>query len=156
MQRQIEIQHIGRIVVGPTSQHKPNGGVCLIIKHQKDGLLTLIEDVRAVAIFFYRGDSQGEGGSGQWVLGPGPVAFHVLLARLLDGGLICTDGSNCGYYDDFTDRYAPWNAFVGIRPFSAPTLGDTFEYANRKFTLVSVVPVGTGLPLCVWQLQCST
>ena len=94
------------------------------------------------------GDSGGEGGSGQRVLGP--VGFHCVLARLLDGGLICTDGSNAGYCDRENGKYAPWNALTGIRPFSPPIKGSSFEYFSRRFTCLTVLE--RARPVCIWQV----
>jgi len=66
-----------------------------VIHHCKDGLLTLIEDLPSISIFFYRGDSPGgEGGSGQ--MWQGPVLIDLILSRIAIGGLVCTDKSN-GY-----------------------------------------------------------
>lgn len=55
-------------------------------------------DIDEMGVFFYRGDSQGEGGSGTWWLTTSrkrPGLFDQALARLTDGGLVVTDGSNC-------------------------------------------------------------
>lgn len=116
--------------------------------HSKVGLLTLVDDMRSLSIFYYRGDSGGEGGSGQRVLGP--VGFHCVLARLLNGGLICTDGSNLGYCDRENGKYAPWNALTGIWPFSPPAPGSSFEYFSRRFTCLTVLEQAR--PVYVWQV----
>ena len=52
LQRQIEIRHVGHVVVGPTAQQRVNSVSCPVFRHQKDGLLTLIGDVGSVAVFF--------------------------------------------------------------------------------------------------------
>ena len=119
--------------------------------HSKDGLLTLVEDIRSLSIFFYRGDSDGEGGSGQRATGNGqratgngqrvlgPVVFHCVLAGLLDDGMICTDGSNSGHCDRENGEYAPWNALTGLWPFSPPVPGSGFEYLGRRFTCLTIL-----------------
>ncbi|MEI8363624.1 MAG: hypothetical protein WCG35_10460 [Betaproteobacteria bacterium] len=88
----INLPSIGNIVLhegGVTK--KPAYGQPSVF-HQKDGVFTLIDDITNMSVFYYRGDSQGEGGSGQnWL---GPVLFDLVLSRLMNGGLICTDGAN--------------------------------------------------------------
>lgn len=54
----------------------------------------VIERMNNIAVFFYRGDSRGEGGSGVYVLGKS--FFDSLAKHLVDGALIITDGSNSG------------------------------------------------------------
>jgi len=61
------------------------------------GAYALRHDARIgpLGVFFYRGDSF-EGGTGQWWLGGrrrSPI--QVVVDRIVDGGLIVTDGSNC-------------------------------------------------------------
>jgi hypothetical protein len=146
--QQISVEHVGNVVVGPSRTETTIVETQEAVFHERDGLLTLVDDIRNLSIFYYRGDSGGEGGSGQWVLGP--VGFHMVLARLLDGGLICTDGSNLGYYDDLTDRYAPWNALAGMRPFAVPVKGAQFDYFNRRFTCLAIL--AQERPVYVWQM----
>jgi hypothetical protein len=54
----------------------------------------VVERMSDIAVFFYRGDSRGEGGSGVYVLGK--KFFGRLAERLMDGALIITDGHNSG------------------------------------------------------------
>lgn len=146
--RQISIDHIGNVVVGSSHAEATQIEGQPAMLHSKDGLLTLVEDIRSLSIFYYRGDSGGEGGSGQWVLGP--VGFHCVLARLHDGGLICTDGSNAGYCDRENGKYAPWNALIGAWPFSPPVPGSSFEYFSRRFTCLTILERAS--PVYVWQV----
>jgi hypothetical protein len=146
--QRISVECIGNVVVGPSRTETAVIEGQQAVFHEKDGLLTLVEDIRDLSVFYYRGDSSGEGGSGQRVLGP--VGFHSVLARLLDGGLICSDGSNLGYYDDLTDKYAPWNTLAGAKPFSAPVQGSQFEYFNRRFTCLAILE--RARPVYVWQM----
>lgn len=60
-----------------------------------------------ISIFFYRRDSDGEGGSEQYWFSP--TLFNLVLYKMIDGGLIVTDGSNMSpypYREDF-----PWSSF---------------------------------------------
>ena len=70
--------------------------------------------------------------------------------RTVRFSLICSDGSNLGYYDDFTDRYARWNATAGLRPFSVPVKGAQFDYFNRRFTCLAILE--RERPVHVWQM----
>lgn len=54
----------------------------------------VIERMNNIAVFFYRGDSRGEGGSGVYVLGKN--FFDSFAKHLVDGALIITDGHNSG------------------------------------------------------------
>ncbi len=87
-----EIPWIGKIELGEYSQCKKEIDGMQAIFHRKDGLITLIEDIVDLTIFFYRGDSSGEGGSAQ--LWQGPVLLDYVLMRIQSGGLLCTDDSN--------------------------------------------------------------
>ena len=68
-----------------------DGSKTEVICHRNDAVITLTS-LDKLSVFFYRGDSIGESGSGQWWLGP--KLFNFMLDKLLDGGLIITDGSN--------------------------------------------------------------
>jgi hypothetical protein len=87
-----DIPWIGKIALGGYSQSKKEIDDAQVIFHRKDGLITLLEDIVDLTIFFYRGDSSGEGGSGQ--LWQGPVLLDYVLMRIQSGGLLCTDDSN--------------------------------------------------------------
>lgn len=53
-----------------------------------------IDRINEITVFFYRGDSRGEGGSGVYVLGK--KFFDRLAKHFTDGSLIITDGRNSG------------------------------------------------------------
>jgi hypothetical protein len=86
------IVHVGQVhPYSGTSWQLVRGGATLVI-HQKDALLTLMDDLPALSVFYYRGDSAAEGGSSQrWM---SCVLLDQVLSRMYDGGLICSDGSN--------------------------------------------------------------
>ncbi len=98
--------------------------------HKKDGLLTLLEDLPTLSVFFYRGDSQGEGGSNQrWLE---PVLLDVVLSRLMDGGILYTDGSNGAV--NFSS-VAPAEGQIPRLP-GDPPLGTELRYRNRLLRCV--------------------
>ena len=113
----IEIPHIGNIVSSIKNYTFVENNENKIQMHRKDGLLTLIDDLPEISVFFYRGDSPGEGGSGQyWQL---PVLLDQVLSKILDGGLICTDESNSGGFIfekmknlSFTDSFFYKNLYL--------------------------------------------
>ncbi len=62
------------------------------VSHHKDGVLTLLDDLPYISVFYYRGDRPGEGGSDQrWCF---PVLLDLVLLKILDGEIFCCDGSN--------------------------------------------------------------
>ncbi len=146
----IDIPHIVTVVPGPGERRETNDSTRTILSYRKDGLLTFIEDVRELSIFYYCGDSYGEGGSNQrWLE---PVLFHAVLGKLLDGGLVVTDGSNCGYWnEDYI--YAPWNALCGREPCDPPETGASFVYANRSFIYVGEAITSRGRNPSAWQVS---
>lgn len=88
----IKLSDVGNVVLHNGASTTINNEEFKIVSHQKDGLLTFIDDIKSISIFYYRGDSQGEGGSGQFWLGP--VLLDLILSRIINGGLIFTDWSN--------------------------------------------------------------
>ncbi len=58
-----------------------------------DDALNVIASMDQIDVLFYRGDSEGEGGSGVFVLGDS-VLPSILAKFPSQGGLIITDGSN--------------------------------------------------------------
>ena len=143
------VKHIGSIMImaHTVSEEKKDG--CTVNMHQSDGLVALAKRVPDLSVFYYRNDSTGEGGSNQMWLEP--VLFHYILERLMNGGLIVTDGSNGGYYDPFLDIEAPWNVMCPKRRcFDSKVT--YFEYAQRKFQFICDLEDGGG-PVKVWQVS---
>ena len=145
------VKHIGSIMImAPTvSEEKKDG--CTVNMHQADGLVALAKQVPDLSVFYYRNDSRGEGGSNQMWLEP--VLFHYILERLMNGGLIVTDGSNGGYWDagPIFDIEAPWNVMCPQLPcFDSKVT--YFEYAQRKFQFICELEDASG-PVKVWQVS---
>ncbi|TIC80319.1 hypothetical protein [Crenobacter intestini] len=97
--------HITPCVRSETYRHEPSGRVVRIHRRRGYGFSALRKAVFGeLGVFFYRGDSMGEGGSGNlWLL-----REHVreVLRCLPAGGLFVTDGSQHGRaergeYDSF-------------------------------------------------------
>jgi hypothetical protein len=141
--KKIIVPNIEWVVVGGRVRRQVNEGSCIVYSHEKDGLLTLLQDIPFLSVFYYRSDSYGEGGSNQrWLE---PVLFHTLLARLLDGGLIATTGDNCG--SGRPDKSVPWGALcVSTREQSE------FVYARREFRFVGVLKDPEGKDVRLWRV----
>ena len=140
----ILVPNVETVVVGGRVSRKIDNASCVVYSHEKDGLLTLIEDIGLLSVFYYRGDSYGEGGSNQrWLE---PVLFHTVLARLLDGGLIVTNGQNCG--SGRNDKTVPWRALCA----SSGEEGQ-FAYAGREFLFVGELSDPKRRAVRLWQVR---
>ncbi|HPZ44293.1 MAG TPA: hypothetical protein PL078_09865, partial [Bacillota bacterium] len=115
-----------------------DGSKAEVFCHYNDGILTL-SSLEKLSIFFYRGDSIGEGGSGQWWLGP--KLFNYLLDKLLDGGLIITDGSN----PDPMYKTVAWSPLWEY--------GNDFTYRNRHFKCLGKLDSSFRSSTYVWQVK---
>lgn len=93
-----------------------------------DGFTSLLT-LDNISVFFYRGDSIGEGGSGQWWFGKN--IFETLLDKMVEGGIILTDGANF----DMREEFVPWKnlSTCGAKEdFTA--LGRDFEYIGQVYS----------------------
>ena len=78
-------------ILTETYRHQPSGKTIRVRRRRGYGFSAFRSDIRQIGVFFYRGDSQGEGGSGNLWLNPKHV--DEVCAKLLDAGLFVTDGS---------------------------------------------------------------
>lgn len=84
-----------------------------IYRHKQDGIATF-STIENLSVFYLRGDSLGESGSGQmWFQ---ESIFNLILDKLADGGLIVTDGSG---YDFKISDTAEWKPLWQNRQMSA-------------------------------------
>lgn len=74
-------------------------GSTIRIHRIRDNALNALERItQPISIFFYRGDSLGEGGSGDlWLSGR---KLDNVINKMINGGIIVTDGSNVGQCHD--------------------------------------------------------
>jgi len=124
-----------------------------IYRHMQDGLAALTK-IEQMAVFFLRRDSHGEGGSGQsWFQ---ESIFKLILDKLLDGGLIVTDGSS---WDPQSYETAEWKSLWAHRDKNIKDIKNKpndFEYYNREFRCIGVLGLmyGPGYgPVYVWQVK---
>lgn len=127
-----------------------NIGKSITIKrHIQDGLAAFIS-LGEISIFFLRRDSSGEGGSGQFWFQE--KIFNLILDKLLDGGLIVTDGS--GYRFDFYETVKwrnLWCNRVRQKQLNNEKPND-FLYRERQFHCLEKVGEGYG-PVYIWQVS---
>lgn len=119
-----------------------------IYRHRQDGLVKFME-FDEVAVFFLRGDSSGEGGSGQeWFQ---PKIFDLIIDKLVDGGFIVTDGSS--YYDWSIDE--PWKPLYKKDKDSWDCdleKPKDFSYKDRRFICIGECGQGYGT-VYLWKVE---
>jgi N-formylglutamate amidohydrolase len=98
---------------------------------------------KPLSVFFYRGDSPGEGGSGFDWLGKGRL--RNVLEVLEEGGLIVTDGSNCTI-----DQLKEFHCNSGIGE-EAIREAKQFSFAGRVFLCIGYAGERRG-PTLIWQV----
>jgi hypothetical protein len=123
----------------------------LVSVHRRRGFgpSALRKEIGNLGVFFYRGDSLGEGGSGTLWLSVHHSNVHLIeevLAKLVDGGLIVTDGSNChGSQNPYAElgrfhRQAIGREAVRLaRPFADPQ-GRRFECIGYVCIIIESEP----------------
>jgi hypothetical protein len=119
-----------------------------VYRHVQDGLVTFMT-LDKISVFFLRGDSEGEGGSGQrWFQ---ERIFNLILDKLVDGGLIVTDGSSWNPEEYET---AQWKSLWKNRYNSKRDnlqKPDDFLYSGRKFICIGECGHRYG-PVYVWKV----
>lgn len=144
-------------VLSETYLHLPTGKEIRVHRRRGYGFSAFRKEIRSVGVFFYRGDSEGEGGSGNLWMNSGHV--DEICEKLVDGGLIVTDGSQSGGH-----RYRLLARFSGSRRFpERNAIGETPENFVRKrksftdrlgrtFTCIGFAGYRYG-PTLVWQVR---
>jgi hypothetical protein len=151
------VRAIEPCVLPETYRHLPTGRRIKVRRRRGYGFSAFRQEIRQIGVFFYRGDSLGEGGSGNLWLDPKHV--HELCGKLIDGGLIATDGSQrkkwrnwtrSGAYHQFSRfgsdecRLSPEELVKSAKPFADPW-GRVFRcvgYAGQRYG-----------PTLVWQVN---
>lgn len=137
--------------------HLESGREIRIHRRRGFGPSAMRSHIYKLGVFFYRGDSGGEGGSGTlWLTERrrGTRLIGEVLARLANGGLIVTDGSNCRQYKN---PYAEFGRFYqeDIGP-EAASLSHPFEDRDgNRFRCIGYAGQRYG-PTLVWQVQRSS
>lgn len=133
-----------------TYRHLPTERIIHISRHRNDGEQAFLQHQGPLGVFFYRGDSQGEGGSGICWLSEEKIS--MISDRLLNGGLFITDGSQ---NDGGLEYRYLWSARdqelcqqKGIKPADLPSFQDRH---GRRFTCLANIGMRYG-PTLVWQV----
>ena len=132
----VNVNSIGSVVNHPGASRSIELSDQYVVSHQRDGLLTVLDQIPFMSVFYYRGDSSGEGGSGQrWC---SPVLLDLVFSRILNGGLLCCDESN-----------SSGPIFRKLRTLS---VGETFSYRNLTIESVHSDVGHRNGPMTVWQV----
>jgi|GEM_PF-547544 len=123
-----------------------------LFRHLQDGL-AVFSTLDNVSVFYLVGDSEGEGGSGQrWFQ---KNVFDIILDKLIDGGLIVTDGSS---YDPNSFENVEWKNMLKTRrrksnvQVTKDWIPMDFNYNNRDFRCLGKVGNRYG-PIYAWQVH---
>lgn len=142
-----ELKPKSRVLPGTdTLLHRASGREFRLHRWQRRGEEVLSE-IPKLGVFFFRGDNpvNGEGSSG--VLWLGGELFSRVLALLIPGGLVVTDGSNPGPAGPahLSDFYHNEQIRDGATSAAVP-----FDYRERKFSCVGYVGEKNG-PTLIWR-----
>jgi hypothetical protein len=102
-----------------------------------------------LGVFFYCGDSPGEGGSGFYWLGS--KLFPYVLGRLADGGQVVTDGSNVYGSSSLKRLLAKFHS-QKISQQEAMTKSEDFTYNNHRFNCIGHAGKRYG-PVLIWKVK---
>lgn len=140
------------VIITETFKRKKDGRKITVNLRKGDGLSCLNKrEFGNVSVFFYRGDSSGEGGSGQgWFRDKDTrKRFRQIIERIPSGGLIAADGSNC------TSKF-PLCYFKqhSINVKSAPDMPEISEFIyKKKFRIECVGRIyDRAVPTYVWRV----
>jgi len=110
-----------------------------------------------LGVFFYRGDSEGEGGSGDWWLASDNI--NRICESLIDGGLIVTDGSQSGRLFDIGGRQYDLLSKYRHEDLGSMTMNELVESIEpftdekgRVFTCLGFAGRSYG-PTLIWQVM---
>jgi hypothetical protein len=79
-------------VLTETYRHLQTGKTVKVHRRRGFGEVAFYKLISSLGVFFYRGDSEGDGGSAyHWLW---PQNLRTVLSKLISGGLLVTDGSN--------------------------------------------------------------
>ncbi len=130
------------ICIGQQAWEMADGSERTFFRYRSDAYLILREKLREIAVFYQRRNSD-EGSSLYWF---GPTLFHLILDKLVDKGLIVTDGSM--FHRQHLD--VPWSPLKS--PEETGSDPPLFNYNGREFVCLGQVGQGHG-PVYAWQVN---
>lgn len=136
-----------------TYHHNPSGREFQVIRSNDDARLAFDRLNDPLGIFFYRGDSLGEGGSG--ILWNDAPLMERVMRKLVNGGLLVTDGSNPGEGSHRSvSRHAPLLSAREMRTaeHALEMIGYSFKnFVGRRLTCIGYAGQRYGATL-IWQV----
>ena len=137
-------------IVTETYLHEPTGKTIHFRLKRGFAEYTFRHIENKIGVFYYRGDSLGEGGSGiSWL---GSKRLNMVCDKLIDGGLIVTDGSNGGRNHKPLRKYHCHRDNEESREEMMKTLTPFFDNKGRRFTCVGYAGERYG-PTFIWQVK---
>ena len=140
-------------VVTETYEYIKYGVIMKVHRRRGFGVSGFRKHISRLGVFFYRGDSPGEGGSGnRWLHSD---RINEVCNKLVDGGLIVTDGSQHGGRDErFYKELWKYNwKDVSFEPSALIDDFHSFEDRfGRQFTCVGYAGKRYG-PTMIWQVR---
>ncbi len=145
-------------ILTETYRHLPSGKTVKIKRRRGYGFSAFRNDIRQIGVFFYRGDSQGEGGSGNLWLNSDHI--DEICSKLIDGGLLVTDGSQQSGGSDSSSRaeHYPLAQYHGSRSRSMSPeelVSSTKPFTDSKgrtFTCIGYAGERYG-PTLLWRVK---
>lgn len=127
-------------------RHRPTESIVRIHRRRGYGVSGLRAEIPRLGIFLFRGNGLGEGNSTAWF---GGAPWRLVLDRLIDGGLIITDGSS--HNDGRTEPLARFYNDSHIGAKAAEQVED-FDAYDRTFLCIGYVGERYG-PCLVWRVH---
>jgi hypothetical protein len=137
-------------VLTETYEHLPTKNKIRIHRRRGYGFSAFRKEIDSIGVFFYRGDSQGEGGSGNLWL----ASEHIneVCDKLIDGGLIVTDGCQHGHTTEHRELWKYHRCNCQIEPEEIIKSMEPFtDKSGRRFTCVGYAGQRYE-PTLVWQV----
>ena len=92
-------------------RHLPTGKTVKVHRRRGFGTSAFDQEIASLGVFYYRGDSMGEGGSGDcWLCRP---LLQLVLSKLVSGGLFVTDGSQGERSSEYQELWKFHDSDVG-------------------------------------------
>lgn len=146
-------------------RHTATGEIFTVHRHRRTGPSALRTEVGALGIFYYRGDSTEGGRKTHWLtiqkwnhppsqlktLSKGCLIFEV-LDKLVNGGLLVTDGSMCEGENNSYKELRRFRSNHNIGKQAVEQVEAFTDPMNRKFRCIGYAGESKG-PTLIWQVS---
>ena len=142
-------------ILTETYRHIQTGREVNIHRRRGYGFSAFEKEIEEVGVFFYRGDSMGDGGSGNMWLKK--ERLDKMLDKMLDFGLIVSDGSDGTLRTRKTGTYKEMSKYTNKKLTINPNkiVGEMQSFTDRKgrvFQCVGYAGEKYG-PTMIWQIR---